>query len=108
MEHSTIKLLQNTNKINIQKGIWQGDTISPKLFNLALEQAFKHLQWQDKGLIAIGRSADDVVLIADNPEHLIWVLNEFNETLKSINLQKNLNKAKVMCTEDPQIVISNH
>lgn len=39
-----------TDKIKVEKGIRQGDTISPKLFTLALEDIFKKLSWQNKGI----------------------------------------------------------
>ena len=69
---SVIKLDQISNKFPIQKGVRQGDTLSPKLFNAGLEQVFRRLEWQNKGITINGeklnhlRFADDIVLISSN------------------------------------------
>lgn len=108
---STVKLHQNTNEIKIGRGIRQGDTISPKLFNTALEEIFKRLQWQDKGILINGkrlnnlRFADDVVIIAENPTDLQQMLRELNVKAGKAGLKINLNKTKTMCKEDPHITI---
>ncbi|VDO90635.1 unnamed protein product [Heligmosomoides polygyrus] len=41
----------NITMIPIGKGVRQGDTISPKLFTAALQDAMKDLNWDDKGYI---------------------------------------------------------
>lgn len=52
---------------SIQRAIRQGDTLSSKLFTLALEDGFKQLNWHDKGIPINGRSlnhlkyADEIV-----------------------------------------------
>ena len=49
----------------------QGDTISPKLFNQAVEDIFKRLEWEEKGIKICGQHlnhliyADDIALITD-------------------------------------------
>ena len=54
----------------IKKGVGQGDTISPKLFNAGLEEVFKRLELQDVDLRVNGeninhpRFPDDIVLIS--------------------------------------------
>ena len=50
----------------VRRGVRQGDTLSPNMFNSGLEQAFKSLDWQDKGININGerlnhlRFADDI------------------------------------------------
>ncbi len=39
----------------IKKGVRQGDPLSPILFNTALEEIFRNLEWKDKGLIINGK-----------------------------------------------------
>lgn len=91
-----------TDKIKIGKGVRQGDTISPKLFTLALENVFKQLNWENRGLNIDGmhlhhlRFADDIVLISTDLDELNIMLNELNEESRKIGLHMNLNKTKIM------------
>src|SRR5438552_2448862 len=43
---SIIKLDKESSKFPIRRGVRQGDTISPKLFNAGLEQVFRRLEWE--------------------------------------------------------------
>ena len=49
----------------VRRGVRQGDTLSPNMFNSGLEQVFRSLDWQDKGININGerlnhlRFADD-------------------------------------------------
>nr|CDJ89608.1 RNA-directed DNA polymerase (reverse transcriptase) domain containing protein [Haemonchus contortus] len=52
--------------INVKRGVRQGDTISPKLFNVALENIMHHLEWEDSGVKVDGRSQ---TTLAYNTEH---------------------------------------
>ena len=63
-----------TQPIHILRGVRQGDTLSPKLFTLVLEDIFKKLDWKDRGLNILGcrlnnlRFADDIVLLSDSAD----------------------------------------
>ncbi|WKX95020.1 hypothetical protein Q1695_011906 [Nippostrongylus brasiliensis] len=46
---TTIQLFDRKLTIPIEKGVRQGDTISPKLFTAALQDAMKNLDWDAKG-----------------------------------------------------------
>ncbi len=38
------------NSFEINKGVGQGDPVSPLLFNCALDEIFKNLNWENKGI----------------------------------------------------------
>lgn len=70
---------------NIEKGVRQGDPLSSILFNCLLEEVFKTLDWQGKGINVNGeylnnlRFADDVILIAKNPTELEEMVEDLFE-----------------------------
>lgn len=102
-----------TDRIPIKRGVRQGDTISPKLFTLALEDVFKKLDWQNNGINIDGvrlnhlRFADDIVIIANTGEELKNMLQELHGASLQIGLQMNLSKTKIMSTENTLITINN-
>ena len=47
---STLKLHRESDKINLQRGVRQGDNISPKLFTACLQDAIiNKINWEGKG-----------------------------------------------------------
>ena len=77
---STVNFSCGTNPIKINRGVRQGDSISPKLFTATLENVFKNLNWEGKGVNIDGkmfnhlRFADDIVVIARNENELKLML----------------------------------
>lgn len=67
---STSQFNNNMISIKVERGIKEGDNLSPKLFTLDLKDVFQH----NKGIVINGkrlkylRYADDIVLISDNNE----------------------------------------
>ena len=102
---SIIRLDKESNKFPIQKGVRQGDTLSPKLFNAGLEQVFRMLKWDNKGIRINGeklnhlRFADDIVLISNNGEEVEEMLNELNQESNKLGMKINMKKTKVMYNE---------
>ena len=113
---ATIKMHRESEKIPIKKGVRQGDTISPKLFTACLEDIFRNLDWDNKGLNINGehinnlRFADDIVLFSDSGEELQQMMEDLNRESLNVGLRMNRKKTKVMfnnLTQPMQIKIEN-
>jgi len=97
-----IQLHTESNKINIQRGVRQGDTMSPKLFNAALEAIIRKLDWEEKGININGerlshlRFADDIVIFSENPDDLESMLQDLNSGSNQVGLKINMKKTKTM------------
>ena len=101
----TVRLHENTKPIPVEKGVRQGDVISPKLFTNALEDIFKTLDWVGMGVNINGeylshlRFADDIVIVADSRDHLQKMLRDLYEASLRVGLRMNRDKTKVMMTD---------
>ena len=93
---------ESTKPIQLQKGVRQGDVISPKLFTNALEDLFKLLEWDGLGININGeyithlRFADDIVIMAESLEHLNAMLSDLSIVSQRVGLKMNMDKTKVM------------
>jgi hypothetical protein len=80
----------------------QGDTISPKLFNAALESVFRKLKWENKGIMIDGEPlshlhfADDIVLFAHDVNTAAEILKELNDAITEVGLRINRTKTQAM------------
>ncbi len=100
--------LQSCVKINNYKqtgsftesGVWQGDALSPTLFSLYINDLAKALKELNMGLsygnenLCILLYADDIVILAENEEHLQILLNFVNNWCKEWNMKINRDKTK--------------
>ena len=72
---SFICLHINSEPFSLQRGVRQGDTISPKLFTACLESLLRTLNWDNKGFNTDGeylnhlRFADDIILLSEEPKN---------------------------------------
>ncbi|KAG6440870.1 hypothetical protein O3G_MSEX001526 [Manduca sexta] len=93
---------QSTKAIPLQRGVRQGDVISPKLVTAALENAFKLFQWKGFGININGeyithlRFADDIVVLAESLEDLSTMLEDLNRVSQQVGLKMNMDKTKIM------------
>ncbi|CAG4999976.1 unnamed protein product [Parnassius apollo] len=95
---------QSSKPIQLQRGVRQGDVISPKLFTAALEDVFKLLDWKGYGININGeyithlRFADDIVLMAESLQDLSTMLNDLNGVSQRIGLKikMNMDKTKIV------------
>ena len=88
--------------IHINRGMRQGDTISPKIFTAAIEEeVFKRLNLEKNGVNVDGeyltdlRFADDVTLTTPSLKDMEVQLNSWNSESKKIDLKIHKEKNKV-------------
>ena len=98
----TVKMHKNTEDIKIEKGVKQGDPMSPKLFSAVLENIFRKLNWENKGINIDGeyltnlRFADDLTITTSKPTDLQTMLQEIATRSEEYGLKMNTTKTKVM------------
>ena len=89
-------------KIDVKRGVRQGDTISPKLFTTALEDAMRGLEWDNDGVKIDGRQlhhlrfADDIVLITSSISQAERMLADFDNACGKVGLRLNHTKTMFM------------
>ncbi|CAH2091439.1 unnamed protein product [Euphydryas editha] len=109
-----IKLESLGEPFKIERGVRQGDPLSPKLFSAVLENVFRKLDWEGYGLRIDGRKlnhlrfADDIVLFEENPSKLQKMIDELNNESNNVGLFMNIKKTKLMTnSENREIIINN-
>ncbi len=86
----------------ITRRVKQGDPLSPNLFSCVLQEIFRKLQWNNRGVKIDGRYinnlrfADDIVLLSDNLEDVQKMGNELMLISREVGLHMNMAKTKYM------------
>uniref|UniRef100_A0A914VN53 Reverse transcriptase domain-containing protein n=1 Tax=Plectus sambesii TaxID=2011161 RepID=A0A914VN53_9BILA len=102
--NSAIRINEDRVQIDINRGVRQGDTISPKLFTACLEHVMQRLPWSKQGIKINGRRlsnlrfAEDIVLFAERPEELQRMATELKNAAREVGLEINVEKTKSMGT----------
>ncbi|CAK1598040.1 unnamed protein product [Parnassius mnemosyne] len=97
-----IKLESTGPTFSIERGVKQGDPLSPKLFISILESIIKRFNWEKTGLNINGnylshlRFADDLVLLSESSTQLQNMIDSLNTASKQVGLETNLSKTMVM------------
>lgn len=92
---TSIRLFHNDIAIPVNRGVRQGDTISPKLIAAALEDVFRTLNWENQGIMIDGKPlnhlclADDIALFAYNVKTAEKMLQELNAASAQVGLRIN-------------------
>ena len=110
-----VKILENIYKgATAERGVRQGDPISPKLITAVIEETFKKADL-DKGINLDGerlqnlRFADDVALVTKTTKEMEEQLNKLNTESKKCGLKIHKGKTKFMTNfeTDEEIKIEN-
>uniref|UniRef100_A0AAR5PR67 Reverse transcriptase domain-containing protein n=1 Tax=Dendroctonus ponderosae TaxID=77166 RepID=A0AAR5PR67_DENPD len=95
------------------RGVRHGETISHKLFTLALADIFKCLWWDQKGVRIDGgrinplRLADAITLFSSAPHELAIILQELKDASQGVGLKMNLQNIQLMSPETVNASVGN-
>ena len=100
-----VSLLSSPIRVPVQKGIKQGDTISPELFTACLGNIMREMDWDggvlinDEWLTHL-RFADGIVLVSDSTEQLQTMLNTLDRRRLAVGLKINRTKTRYMRSDN--------
>ncbi|KAJ4446882.1 hypothetical protein ANN_13582 [Periplaneta americana] len=113
--HATVMTEREGQTFRIERGVRQGDPISPKLFTSLLEDIFRKLKWKKRHGININghrltnlRFADDIVLFAKNATDLQEMIQELSDCSAHAGLSMNMEKPKSRRTANHNQSKSTH
>lgn len=97
-----VRLEKSGEEFSIERGVRQGDPISPKLFSAVLEMIIRNLEWEEQGININGenlshlRFADDLILFSECPRALQQMLQQLADQSAVAGLTMNITKTKIM------------
>uniref|UniRef100_A0A914VVS2 Reverse transcriptase domain-containing protein n=1 Tax=Plectus sambesii TaxID=2011161 RepID=A0A914VVS2_9BILA len=94
--------------IDVQRGVWQGKTLSPNLFVLCLQHALDSIDWAQRGL-KVGDQrlpylayTNNIILLTHDIDELQSMANNLSTACAALGLKVNVTKTKWLSTEDAQ------
>ena len=97
-----------TDWFSVDTGVRQGDSLSPTLFSLFLNDLAKEIKDLDAGIMVAGMClsillyADDIVLMAPTPEKLQLMLDLVGKWCRKWGMQINVKKTQILHVRNPQ------
>lgn len=97
----------------IERGVRQGDPLSPKIFIAILEAIISKLDWSKAGLCIKGdylshlRFADDLVLLSESSSQLQIMIETLHLASVKVGLQMNLTKTMAMTNRGRRVITIN-
>lgn len=113
-QKTEVTMEDTTKTAKVKKGVRQGCSLSPLLFNLYIEEAMCEIKECIPGVSFNGnqihwvRFADDIAMVADTEEALQYNMQRMDEIFQKYNLKINIKKTKIMVTsktQSPQVNI---
>ncbi|GBP82520.1 RNA-directed DNA polymerase from mobile element jockey [Eumeta japonica] len=98
--HSTLE--RKGEEFPIERGVKQGDPLSPKLFIAVLQDIFRNIDWADKGILVLNerlthlRFADDIAMFSETATGLEQMFQNLASESNKVGLEMNTSKTKIM------------
>lgn len=87
---SKVKLETSGEAFETERGVRQGDHLSPKLYKAVLQDISSKINWEQKGIMLNGKYrnqlifADDIAILAETPKDLEKMVTSLNHESKKV------------------------